>query len=273
MNVRELYNNTPYTYGTIKNGIFKTGDVPDSIALSEKIGLNNADTGDGILVDMPSISFRCLSRFLSKTGKDNVGVLIRALRSGRLEVMDFTLDQRISRQKSPGLGFVRIAKDTWHRSASVVVYYSDENVTILCGVDDDQYFGCAVVGRHKTLDEVLLALQPRVVRGKKFYRQGEWFIVSVEDNEVPTPQEAIVVSGLGRHNSNELAMDLPVESMDSNAHRIYGGEVRVAEDGQYFARHFVLTHDQHSGLRVPTKKWYTFHKNTAVRSFSEEGVD
>jgi hypothetical protein len=76
----------------------------------------------------------------------------------------------------------------------------------------------------------------------------------------------------GGYGGTNCEIYLPIEDEDSNHHCVYTGDGRVGKDGVFYAQAPTLTHEEHDDL-TPGNGWYRFVRNTAVRSFSEEGVD
>jgi len=67
---------------------------------------------------------------------------------------------------------------------------------------------------------------------------------------------------------------LPKEP-EGSRHFIDGGNIRISKTGTVYARNFNLCHENgdHPTVTMDDNTWYSFHCNTAVRSFSVEGVD
>jgi hypothetical protein len=232
--------------------------------------------------NMPTVSFACLSRFYHRQGElGNYRKVINRLASGDIKILDYTLDQRrklsekdkkIMRRKvdnmprPPEAGFTLLGNASWHRSGTVLFYDSRNSVCILMGQDEDTYFGVQLPKRVNTISEAYKLLMPSEVVGKSFKRQGEWFMVPVEDKQVPNLLDCTLVI-----DQMFNGMHLPIESEDSNKHYLSSYDVRVGKDGRIYAHNPSLTHEQHAD--VSGHGWFTFHRNTAVRSFSQEGVD
>ena len=77
----------------------------------------------------------------------------------------------------------------------------------------------------------------------------------------------------------DCGISLPIEDDDSSLHIVYfnndDAAGRMDKDGRLFAKNFTVNHSEedHAELSGVQDQWYTFHCNTAVRSFSEDGVD
>ena len=106
-------------------------------------------------------------------------------------------------------------------------------------------------------------LVPPAAKNKKYKRQGEWFAVPIAKKFVPKIAECVATC------NGELI--LPRESADSNAHVVGSGDIRIGKDGLIYAYAPDIDHDEH--MRIICLKWVVFHINTAVRSFSQDGVD
>lgn len=247
----------------------------------------------------PAISFRCLSHFYD----DDFKGMVRLVDQGNLRVLDFTPDEtmelrksdkeklkkirrKLSRQtgdlfalvagiKPPKPGFTMLnpsdaRRACWHRTGTVLL--TDGKQYILMGRDGDQYFGCELPDACSTISEAMVMLVPPEAVGCQ--RQGEWFAVPVNKEAVPAPQDCVLcfeISCDGYHGHHEDVF-LPLEDVDSNKHYFSDGEGRVGRDGVLYVRSPSLAHDEHEELN-PGNGWFTFIKNTAVRSFSEGGVD
>jgi hypothetical protein len=88
-------------------------------------------------------------------------------------------------------------------------------------------------------------------------------MVSVEEENVPPLTQCSAFS------NSELA--LPIETIDSNLHTINASEIRVGYDGYIYALSPCVFHDEH--VEINGNGWCTFYKNTAIQSFSQQGVD
>ena len=63
---------------------------------------------------------------------------------------------------------------------------------------------------------------------------------------------------------------LPIEDEHSNEHLIKSADGRI-KDGKIYSHGFILEHDYHEAIHGDV--WVTFHRNTALKSVSVEGVD
>jgi hypothetical protein len=259
----------------------------------------------GLLKVMPTISFQCLARFyfdrdraLSDTNQAKVGSW---LADGTLRVLDWTPDElikptaaerkAIKRSRNgesknykmpapPKPGFTYVS-GRWHRAATVLLEdIRKQGTVIVIGQDEGTYFGCEVPANIEGKDQVVLtvadafeALIPpdiRKVRGVK--RQGEWFAVPVKESEVPELKDCACIGAVSHssyHASQELV--LPIEDEESNKHHITADDIRVSKSGVVYAQNAEVEHDDHATLA--TTGWVRYEKNTALRSYSIEGVD
>ena len=223
-----------------------------------------------------TVSFLCLGRFV---GDAKPLELVAMLHGGKIKVLDFTKDEtravsaadKKKREAKkpvfpPENGFTYlIISDVWHRAATVLLRYG--RMRILLGQDDGTYFGCELKGAPNTVKEAFKSLIPehiRKVKGVK--RQGEWFVVPVAKKNVPAVTECAAMTKNG--------IDLPVDDEDSARHTVSSTDIRIRKDGRIYATKVHLRHDagNHPNIEMP-EGWYTFDRNTAVRSFSQEGVD
>lgn len=239
----------------------------------------NIEVKDGTPV--ASMSFLCLGRFI---GDIEPLKLVPMLHSGKIKVLDFTKDEtrkvsaddrkkiRANKPEPPELGFTYLSHaDVWHRSATVLVRYG--RMRILLGQDDGTYFGCELKDAVNTIKEAFKALMPKHIRRiKGVERQGEWFIVPVDEKNVPVVTECAAISE--EFDGLEPAISLPVDDEDSARHTVQASDIRIDKNGMIYARGGSLHHstDDHPDIEFGAG-WHTFEHNTAVRSFSQEGVD
>lgn len=231
-----------------------------------------------------TFSVNCLSRMLNGDRWNNdstIRKMLHKLAEGAIKVVDFTPDQEVRMSKNdrakyqrwterhsnertdvppiepPELGFTLMG-GVWHRSASIL--FRVDKMSILMGQDEGSYFAVELADNPRTIGEAFESLVPPEVRGKKFQRQGEWFAVECDEEDVPKIGECLLEASditLGREDEN------------SNYHEL-SGDIRVSKDGLIYANGN-LTHEQHENLRL--RNWAVFYRNTAVRSVSIEGVD
>lgn len=246
--------------------------------------VNNGDINlsgeNNIIGEFPTISFECLGRFFSSSNGrfklSNVG--LKAIQNA--ELTDFTEDEikNLTNREQTNLGnrgdmkgkdgfalvyrASPIASYVWHKSGSTLLRYKGKS--ILLATDEETYFGCELPVNARSLKTAYTSLIPKPCRGKKYKRQGEWFALPVKSSEVPDISKSLVVCDYGYDHS----VALPVESLDSNHHKVCG-DVIVTADALYVDG--TIEHDQHETLCL--NGWHRLYKNLAVRSFSQEGVD
>lgn len=154
----------------------------------------------------------------------------------------------------------------YHRPSTVLIKDTRKNgKSYILGQDEDTYFGCELPTHPRNVEGALKSLAPKSIRNKldTIKRQGEWYVVPVNKNQVPKIENCIVTS------SDEIA--LPIMDADSNRHMIDSRDIRVDKNGNIFAHNGSIVHDQHVDIKYTG--WHKFIQNTALRSFSEEGVD
>lgn len=258
---------------------------------------DDADSDEGKLYGLreePTISFCCLGRFFETRKNPTSGMLsqtgIKVILGGT--ILDFSPDEtrkltdvqrkKLSAQrkgnlreratkagiKVPESGFVLISstgsKVRWHRSGSFLIRH--KNATILLGVDEEVYFGCELRGKPNTLKEAYDDLIPEVAKGLHCERQGEWFAIPLSENEIPKLADALATVADGD------SVALPVESDDSARHHVSGNEVWIMSSG-LVAKDSTVCHSEDEHAELSLSGWYRFERNTAKRSFSEQGVD
>lgn len=232
-----------------------------------------------------SLSFTCLTRFLFEDPTiDNINACIGKFHSGELKVIDATFEeQRRATQEEkeevkknpqyvPEMGFTAIRKRgvglTWHRPSTVLIQNQKEYY--LLGQDEGQYFGCQLPRGTKSISKAFSLLAPKaaVKNGQLIpgtLRQGEWFFVPVDEANLPNLHECI--------RSDQIA--LPKSSEDGIAHIVYADCYIHANRIYLGASNYdtFVEHEQHQSLIFKKNRWYSVHRNTAIRSFSEEGTD
>ena len=269
--------------------IVKNGDDADDM----KGSINNIE-------QMPTISFRCLARFFTKNQQHFSSDQLTAkgfecLAKG--DVLDFSSDElrevspaqvkRLQDVKShqlskkanqakvypPEPGFVLIrpgkAKYMWHRSGSFLFAY--RGCHILMGVDERTYFGCELIHKAKNIKEAYESLVPVEIRKRNCLRQGEWFIVPTNKQYKESDPEVLAIF-VDRCDNDNGGLALPIDHPDSAYHYVLGNIVVVTKEG-VFAQNPTLHHSEDEHNDVYAVGWHRFVRNTAKRSFSEEGVD
>jgi hypothetical protein len=237
---------------------------------------------------LPSLSFNCLTRFATDGKKEMMNRAIAEQCVKRYQVKDYHCGDSIDLTKKeekvvatwrktgknpltpPGPGYV-LLWSSWHKSASFLLYDNAKDVTVLLGIDEGSYFGCQLADNPTTLDQAYISLIPPDLRKRNdWVRQGEWFVVPIEEKKVPSIENCITTFS---------KLHLPRSSVDSNVHEITCTDEStdapqgfIDKNGNIFARYFDLDHPEHSTISIRTH-WCTFIRNTAVVSYSEEGVD
>jgi hypothetical protein len=158
-----------------------------------------------------------------------------------------------------------VVGDEWHRSSTIVLLDKAKGGTgYLFGQDEGTYFGCKLTEKVETVSDAFKSLMPEEVRGKNCQRQGEWFMLPIDEDEVPKIADclAVLADGCG----------LPITDPESNVHHIFtsgtADDVRIAKDGVIYAKDGTLEHDDHA--EVSWKGWVRFYRNTALKSVSAE---
>lgn len=225
----------------------------------------------------PTISFLCLAQFYD----NDLELVLKKFNSGELVLRDFEFDDTIPATKAvmekiaaakkkeipakispPKLGYT-LVNNKWHRPGAVLLWDSKNNWHILLGQDEGTYFGVELRGACNTINDAIDSLIPKEVQGQKYVRQGEWFIINVDPKSVPEEKDCVAICMDGA--------ELPRETPDSNIHYVRANDIRFTKDGKFFANDPEVDHDQHASVAM--KGWCTFYKNTALRSYSQEGVD
>jgi hypothetical protein len=226
----------------------------------------------------PCVSFECVGQMF-KGRKD----VINMLADGELILLDYTPEERISLTASekkkfngsrknyplpPKPGFAHVG-EVWHRSGSCLFQHVKSGTCYIFGQDEGSYFGCELPKAAKTIQGAYNVLTPKEIGSRSFQRQGEWFAVIVQDKDVPEPKDCAM-----QFNANyDSDIFLPLDTPESNKHKLVDVEGRVGKDGQIYVKDGQLDHDQHAGLYFSGDSWTTFYRNTAVRSVSQQGVD
>lgn len=245
-----------------KSNILVNGDEEGELRPHSDVSCITCNIGE---TEPPTISFNCLGQFY----KGNTLATIKRIIKGEIVVLEFKADSFIkshSRKIQPESGYTYIEnRQGWHRSGTVLLHDKKNNLYILLGQDEGTYFGVELPEPAKTIKAAYDILTPDEVKGKAFHRQGEWFVIPVKDSEVPELSESVLLF------DTDSQVFLPIEDELSNKHIICTVDGRVGKNGQVYADHPDLRHEQHKAIVV--KGWCTFYKNTAVRSHSQEGVD
>lgn len=282
--------------------------------MDTKLGLiingdeENNQLVDTVLINCPTISFNCLGRFYNSSDRHVFARIV----NGDCKILEFTPQEQrplttkeqkewdryvefqgavrqgkkpkkvVTAPQPPEPGFVKV-NGMWHRSSTVLFYDRVENFTILMGVDEDQYFGSQLATNSKSIANAYASLIPKELKNEgDLVRQGEWFFVLVNEDEVPPVEKSIALFD---------RIVLPVEHSTSHAHWVLASNHieefnsydvedetietpthgRIGQDGTIYVYHPTMVHAQHVEVRV--HGWHRFVRNTAIRSFSEGGVD
>lgn len=235
-----------------------------------------------------TISPSCIALILDMSAQTQQ--VCQSLVEGRIRILDFVPDTRLkftsaerhhfhhygysSTQEEHGHkhpGFSVVCEE-WHRPGFCLFARKNTTTRYLMGMDNGTYFAVELPEgvEIRTAEQAFKRLEPDEAKGKRYLRQGEWFMISTPGRQVP-PIEKCQIAG-GRFNDAKLPIqfDLPVGSKDSNIHGVNCVEFRVC-DGVIYAHDPHILHDDHP--EVTAAGWVRFVRNTAVRSVSVEGVD
>lgn len=263
-----LYQKTKSTkYVVLANGDM---DIDDSLVITIEP------------LKMPVVSFNCLTQFYGDPlYSDSVLNVLKKIANGTIQLLDHTCDERVEltrkektvlRRKNgaallkPKLGFSLVNKK-WHRSGTCLFRDESTGQCFLLGQDEGTYFGVELSSKASTVKEAFELLTPKEARGVGVKRQGEWFMVPVKEKDVPDTKDTLLQFETDYHGHAFL----PLETRNSNRHDITTTDGRVGKDGKVYAKNPNISHDQH--VNISGSGWFTFYKNTAVRSVSQEGVD
>jgi len=225
-------------------------------------------------LEFPMVSFSALTHFYG----DNIQKVHSALGKGKLRLLDYTPDERIKytdkekrerRKKKPNLTPPKIGfsatRSGWHRSGFCLFYDESKKICLLSGQDEGSYFIVELPSKVDTIDQAMDVLIPKEARVPGTIRQGEWFFVPCKADDVPLLHDTILLIDAidGVH--------LPLDDIDSNRHIIETSDGRVGKDGRLYLYDPLVSHDEHETVNFDG--WCYVVKNTAVRSYSESGVD
>lgn len=274
------------------NILFTKTNTPVAIVLEDRdlILLNGDDGGYLGWIDdyldlyekQITVSFRCLGRFFTDGKTPTDTEMIDALNC--VVIKDFTSDSIIRQKKSPGAGYVHTYGDEWHRSASVLFENQLTGLYILMGVDDDQYFGCSFAMEEaiaQSISEAYKALMPEHIRDtlpEYISRQGEWFFVKL-DGKPEDYDGAEKIHFNNDHIEQQYVLKSRNDSPVSNTHVVECRELWLINDSYGINngnkipifKNPTVYHNQHPELSMEGFCWPV--ENTAIKSYSEEGVD
>lgn len=268
------------------------GDEMDGDNGVEVVGEAARNREDHSSYGMPISSFILLSRLNHKIVHEiDIADMktLKDVRSGVIRVVDYTTDHTLplstseknllkmkkENQKESSVvkrrGYT-LVNGQWHQSGYVLFYNSKKDETYLVGQDEGTYFGVILPQEARfvgTVYDALEALKPEEVRSaKEFQRQGEWFVLDQETRTLPTEEESIVFTT----NYTDPNYDFVLEKeKDGNPHHVCCADFIIGKDGYVYARHGCISHDEHEPLDF--EGWVKILKNTAVTSYSQNGVD
>lgn len=240
--------------------IFPNGDV--------LLDVDNSDDGNISIYGAAGVSFGCLEQFFpSPLGRWAFNDFRRLFK--KTQIIDFT-DEQYSDKPKPG--FSKMG-NRYHRAGSTVLRIQGKDY--LFGFDDGQYFGCELPRKVEDINDAYLSLMPKAAKGKKgVQRQGEWFFVPLPKSFRPPEIRDCVIVPLEQ-------VALPVEDEQSNKHIIECCGIssihdcvfitRTKQGMSYFVTDVSIRHEQHPTIVL--RSWHEIHKNLAVRSVSQDGVD
>ena len=222
----------------------------------------------------PVVSFSALAHMYD----DDFSTVCARLADGRLRLKDYSADERIpfteeekkqARRKKPDLtppelGFVQVGNQ-WHRSGFALLHDEADKLCLLAGQDEGSYFIVELPKKVNSIADAMEALIPEEARVHGAVRQGEWFLVPCDKEEVPSLNDTVLLIDHGS------AAYLPLDDENSNHHTIETSDGRVGKDGYLYLKDPTLEHDEHQSVSI--EGWCYVVKNTAVRSFSVSGVD
>lgn len=194
---------------------------------------------------------------------------------------------------APAAGFVLRQWDNkveWHRSPYLVINAKNIDGSLLFGVDESSYFCCELPTRVKSVQAAFDKLVPTSIQKiSGVMRQGEWFAVPVDTKKVPTLEKCEMLiggcadefdgDGINHENGdtpdNYSGFALPVEDATSARHIVSSPEEIRVYAGKVYALSPTVSHsrNEHAELVGLDNQWYTFVRNTAVRSVGEANVD
>lgn len=277
-------------YSNVFNGKELVGYVFDNdfVLVNGDDGNNLYDDGD---IKSATISFKCLARFFNGGKDPSEKDIIEAL--GSITIVDYEGEDTKVQKTCPGLGYVKVhsydlhSTTEWHKSPTILfkIFYDLDIIYpyILMGVDDDQYFGCLIDASKeiKTIKDAKLELMPKHIRDtspSKIERQGEWFFVKL-DGEPNDYQGAQKVNYNCGNVSQQYCLRGRNDSEESNTHVALVDELWFVNDtyninkGEKIPvlKDPEISHNQHPDLNLDGYWWPI--ENTAIQSYSEEGVD
>lgn len=310
VNVNDSYTNTPFSYNE------KTDYEWFGIVIKHKnksLVLLNADADDDNndfeLIDYCNkcgifhviFSFSCLSKLARPDKAELQEFIFQEFleKDSPFKIVDFsgggsiplTADERkklkalFKSKKSLGLlkgpvGYTLVGHK-WHKSPTTLISDKKTNKTYLLGQDENQYFGCELVDHPKTIEKAFVSLMPPIARTTHHERQGEWFLIPWENDDLPEVKDRVlelenVIQEISTNNqifALRTAISLNRDDPNSNKHCIRANEIIVDNQNRVFAFNPTLVHQADQHADVTMKGWVLFARNTATRSVSVDGVD
>lgn len=150
-----------------------------------------------------------------------------------------------------------IREKSYHRAGSMLMKH--KSVSYICGQDEDTYFVSKLKTNPRNVTDAFKALKPRRLNewekktGKVAVRQGEWFFI---------PAEGLTATKMRRHS-------LPVNQTGGHKHMV---EKYEESEGRYYCMGEV-EHEDHATLELEKGVLHEAIQNTALDSWSQEGVD
>ena len=215
-----------------------------------------------------SISFECLDQYKQKDREWTIQNFNKLY-----EILDYTEDDEKDLTEKeiklydlgkyiPPLGYTVLNDYYIHRSATILLRNKKNDEHLLMGQDEGTYFLCLLKGKPKTIDAAYKDLTPKVALGKSYKRQGEWFFVHCEE-----PKNCLILTSAT--DTYEI-FGLPIDDPLSNLHTVVADRFAI-KDNILYLYNWKVHHDQHTD--ISSSGWCSVHKNTALKSFSQEGVD
>lgn len=261
----------------------------------EHMVITKADDGEdgNILVESltnyqcPAVSFLALSDIVTGKPASGVPTLLQKIADQKVWLVDFEPDRNVDlsdeekkvrrskkgsrRLKPPQPGYTLVGTH-WHRSGTALFYDDTTNKGFLLGQDEDQYFAVELPEPANSIVQAHRILQPKAVRGRSDWkRQGEWFALPVDEKDVPEEKDCLMVhAGDSQWDVDDCALIMARDDPSSNRHGVCSTEIRFTAKG-IFIHNLSLRHNQHGAMDMDG--WCQLHRNTAVRSVSQEGVD
>jgi hypothetical protein len=224
-----------------------------------------------------TISFNCLSRFFSNNYKSEVKQkeldhLLNIFEENKIKVINYCNEIYTKKKPKNIIGYTFL-RNGWHRPATALLEYLPEEYQIIMGQDEGSYFACELPkgSNCKTIEDAFVSLMPEEIRNKKgVKRQGEWFLVPVAKKELPTVQEIT----LKITNENKLEEVSLLRDFSTSSHHFVHSKIYLIDKNCVLYAYFpTIRHENQEHESVFLRGWAKFLRNTAVRSFSEEGVD